>query len=186
MNGLKLMPLLSKAENKLETVETWHELNRLVDSFIQAGQAVAYLNHKVLIGKIHQSRLEFYNNEEFAPKYLLQLRAFNQDKELYIRRKGENRFLLRYRTDGEGEAMKAVEAYQVLWGRNKVFVSSQQQGWIRLAEERGVELILPWERMVNKGTRVWLKTRNYIGFNETYQAGYVDCRFVEFVSKEES
>jgi CRISPR-associated protein (TIGR03984 family) len=183
MNGLEIMPLLSKAENKLEVINTWPELNQLVGCFIQNGRVVAYLNYKVLIGKINGGLLEFCGNEEFDPKYLLQLRAFDQDKELHIRRKGENRFLQRYRTDGEGEPVEAVEACQVLWGRSKDY-APLQTGWLRLSEERGVELILPWDQMLKKSSRVWLKTRNYIGYNEAQQAGYVDSRFVEFVSEE--
>ena len=29
-----------------------------------------------------------------------------------------------------------------------------------------------------------IRTRNYIGYNEIGQAGYVDCRFVEFVKRD--
>ncbi|MGE5558336.1 MAG: CRISPR-associated protein Csx19 [Bacillota bacterium] len=185
MNELELKTLLSKVEHYQKQINSWLDLNQLAGCYIQDGWVVAYLNYKVLIGKIHQGRMEFYDKEEFDPKYLLQLRAFDQQKELHIRRKDKNRFLLRYRMDDEGEPVEAVETCQVLWGRNKNF-SPLQQGWIRLAEERGVELILPWEQILNKGSRMWLKTRNYIGHNEAHQVGYVDCRFVEFVSKEES
>lgn len=182
MNGLELISLSSKAENKSELLSSWSELNQLVGSFIQDGRMVAYLNFKVAIGKIRQGRLEFYGNEEFDPKYLLQLRVFDQDKELHIRRKGEHRFLLRYRTDGEGEPVEAVEAYQMLWGRSRDDVP----GWVRLSEKRGVELILPWDRTLKKGSRLWLRTRNYIGYNEeTQQAGYLDSRFIEFVPEED-
>jgi CRISPR-associated protein (TIGR03984 family) len=183
MDGLELIPLLSRAEQKFEEIATWPGLEQLVGDFIQDGKVVAYLNYKVLIGKIDQGRLEFYEDEEFNPKYLLQLRAFDPDREFYIYRKNLNRFLLRYRTDGAGESVEAVETKQILWGRYNEAVSLQT-GWVRLSEKRGVELTLPYDQRLKQGTSIWLKTRNYIGYNDIHQAGYIDSRFVKFEPEE--
>jgi CRISPR-associated protein (TIGR03984 family) len=183
MGGLELVPLLSRTEQKCKAINTWQELEQLVGGFLQNGQVVAYLYYKVLIGKVDQGRLEFYNEEKFNPQYLLQLRIFNQDRELHIRRKDASRFLLRYRLDDIGVPIEAVEACQVLWGRSSE-VASLQTGWVRLSEKRGVELILPCNKTPRKGSRFWLKTRNYIGYNDLHQAGYIDCRFVEFRAEE--
>jgi CRISPR-associated protein (TIGR03984 family) len=184
IHGLKLKTdFRSRATCEKSNVGSWQELNSLIAGFLTSGKVVAYLHYKVLIGKIEQGELAFYDKEKFEPKHLLQLRAFNEDKELYIRHQQGGSFAVRYRIDGEGELVEAVEACQVLWGKIKQD-GSLTEGWVRLAEQRGVEMILPSEKVLLGETRVRLKTRNYIGYNDAKQAGYVDSRFVEFVAEE--
>lgn len=55
----------------------------------------------------------------------------------------------------------------------------------RITEDRGTELILPFNGIMLKGLdyeqkRVFLKTRNYIDYNKLSQATYVDSRFMGF------
>ncbi|HMP93339.1 MAG TPA: hypothetical protein PKD90_10735, partial [Phnomibacter sp.] len=46
---------------------------------------------------------------------------------------------------------------------------------------RGVVSIKLFNHLgTQKGDPVFITTRNYIGQNAIHQAGYVDCRFVEF------
>ena len=55
-----------------------------------------------------------------------------------------------------------------------------KDGWVLLSEARGTEIYLPYrfKNPINKLMKI--KTRNYIGYNELGQAGYMDCRFVCF------
>ncbi len=85
------------------------------------------------------------------------------------------------RVDGgdQGREEHAVEAEQVLWGTRG---EKCEEGWTRLSEERGMDFVLPIDatQVNNHARRVKLKTINYIAYNELGQAGYYDCRFVNF------
>lgn len=145
------------------------------------GKVIAYLDYKVLIGRFAENKFIFFSEETFDPKYLQKLRVFNKEKELYLWRQGENLFAMRLRVDGEGERVSVVEARQVLWG---TCAEDLGNGWSRISESRGMELILPLTNLAldDKKNRVKLKTYNYIGYNEIGQAGYIDSRFVDFLT----
>ena len=180
MNGLKLCKGI-ESDSKVfsEKISDYDELKSLMKkSFLDNGFVVAYLHYKVLIGRVTQGIPEFYQREIFDPKHLLKLRVFNENKELFIWSRGEYIFQGRLRIDGHGPTVDIVEAEQVLWGTRH---ENLEEGWTRIFEERGTEINLPIDVKVTSKSRVKIKTRNYIGHNETGQAGYVDCRFVEFV-----
>jgi len=177
-NSLKLYQVKSKVEP--------FNINLLEDAlgiFNSTGFAVAYLDYKVLIGKVNIKNIEFYNNEVIEEeKYIQRIRLFNDDKELLIWRV-KNGFKSRLRIDNEGSNEFVVDACQVLWGTNKEKLNN---GWIKIYEDRGTELILPYgedAKIDDKENRLFIMTRNYIGFHpKTYQATYVDCRFVKFTN----
>lgn len=147
----------------------------------EKAKTVVYLDYKILIGRVEQGKLSFYENEVFEPKYLKQIRIFNEKQELYLWRKADL-FRGRFRQDSAGHGTEYVEVKQVLWGSRSENLS---HGWIKLCEERGIELILPWDEPEglnpkNPRDRVGLLTCNYIDYTETGQAGYKDCRFMDF------
>jgi len=176
-NGLELKKIRSKAE-----VVTINNLSEAFRHFGSDGFVVAYLDYRVLIGKINNNSFEFYNGEAIEERYIQRLRLFNEDKELLIWR--DNSGLKgRLRIDGEGDETFVVEACQVLWGTNRKDLGN---GWSKLYEERGTELILPFGKIEinNRKRRLFLKTRNYITFHpDTHQASYGDCRFTGFTEK---
>lgn len=167
-----------------KTIETWDALEcMLTDLFINDGYVVAYTHYKVMIGKLYQGKLKFYENEVFNLKYLLKTRIFNEKKELLLWKNSENEeyeFQMRLRIDNEGEKIDVIDAEQVLWGTNYEVLCD---GWTCLYEKRGTKIILPLDVRVTPRESVKIKTRNYIGRNNLGQAGYEDCRFVEFVYK---
>lgn len=181
MHGLNLLEqVLTKATIAYKVIGNCQELITIIDDFISDGYVVVYLHYRVLIGRIEQGCLVFPDGKELDLMFLQQLRAFNAEKELYIRRKDDGNFALRYRIDGEGNPADIVEACQLLWGRVRQD-NSTLPGWVRLSEQRGVELLLPYNGTLAQESQVRLKTRNYIGYNDVMQAGYIDTRFVEFV-----
>jgi len=151
-----------------ELVQTIHNL------FHGDGWVVCYLDYKVLIGKYESGSLVFYAGEQFDPLYLQQLRVFNESLELLMLRNASGQFNYRLKSDEEG-GEEYIEAKQILWGTR---IEKLDNDWIRLSEDRGTELIMPRPQQPND--RIKLLTRNYIGFNEVGQAGYIDCRFVKF------
>jgi CRISPR-associated protein (TIGR03984 family) len=174
-NGLELKEIKSYSEPA--SISSIDVALRLFNS---TGYVVAYLDYKVLIGKINNNKFEFYNSKNIYEKYIQRLRLFNEQKELLIWR-GKNGLEGRLRLDDEGSEIFVVDACQVLWGTKKQELNN---GWTKLSEDRGTELILPFKGLdVNdKEKRVFLKTRNYVDFhNKTQQATYIDCRFVKFV-----
>jgi len=177
-NGLELKIIKSKVETK-----EIKNLKEALSIFNSTGYVVSYLDYKVLIGKVTPENLYFFNNETIEEKYIQRLRLFNQSRELLLwRENGELKS--RLRIDEEGDDTYAIDACQMLWGTDK---EELDEGWIKLFEQRGPELILPYEkvRIDNWKNRLFLKTRNYIQFHpETQQATYVDCRFIGFKDKQ--
>ena len=177
--------------SKVETKDMDNELNN--DVFIQKikevdkGYIVCWLDYAVLFGIIQSGEIKFYNNElpDFN-KYLQKLRVFNGKKELYIWRLG-NKFKFRYREDGvsdeDGEIVEYINADQVMYG-SKFEVKDE---FIEVYEKRGIRYIIPKEfignnlidDINNNKKRLILHTRNYIGYNEIGQAGFVDSRFLK-------
>ncbi|HOV91197.1 MAG TPA: CRISPR-associated protein Csx19 [Syntrophorhabdaceae bacterium] len=175
-NGLTMRDINSKVE-LIQTVTNIRDLAK--NHFTNTAFAVIYLDYKVLIGTFEGGDFKFYKGETFEDRYVQRARIFDTDKELHIWRTAEG-LKGRVRVDNEGEPVTVVDAYQVLFGTKAVPLDN---GFTKLTEDRGTELIVPFEPLsIDDGERrLKLHTRNYVGFNEASQAGYVDCRFVEFV-----
>lgn len=175
--------ILKKIKSKISPAKlNDSDLNQSISENIKDKSFVAaYLDYKVLIGKFEDKRLYFYDDESFEARYIQRLRVFNEDRELLIWRSSDG-LKGRLRIDGEGDDAFVVDAEQVLFGTE----AEDLKGFTRIREKRGTELILPISdlRIDDKKNRAFIKTRNYIGFNEdTHQAGYIDCRFVGLGSK---
>lgn len=184
-NGLQLNEIKSN-EPGLEKVNDPMEYIKC--NFKEDGFVVAYLDYTVLIGKYLNGKKKalFYESGSFEPKFLQKIRVFNQDKEVFIWRTEEG-FKGRLRVDEKGKGTFVVDATQVLWGTK---AKEKTGDFTLLSEERGTELKLPFlfselEYINDEKNRVFLKTRNYIGYNKIGQATYVDSRFLGFtISKD--
>jgi CRISPR-associated protein (TIGR03984 family) len=194
INGLELKEISSQAFpiSAFDDLSNKHinsildEINRKTPlSFIRRGVGgevsfvVAYLDYKVLIGKYSNGSFSFYNNESIEPKYVQRLRIFNKNEELLLWR-SEGVLKGRYRKDNDGDKIDVVDNNQVIFGTKAEEINS----YTKLTEERGTEIIIPFKDVIldvnKKEDRIKIKTRNYIGFNEIYQATYIDSRFIEF------
>ncbi len=177
VNGLELKEISSKIVSV-----AIDSLKGAFNSFNSNGYVVVYLDYKVLIGRVDACGFEFYNDETIEERYIQRLRLFNEQKELLIWRE-DSGLKGRLRTDEDGERTYVVDACQVLWGTNRERLSDE---WLRLYEQRGTELILPYGNVEinDRNKRLFLKTRNYIAFHpKTSQATYTDCRFVGFTER---
>jgi CRISPR-associated protein (TIGR03984 family) len=188
-SALKLKKI--KTQTIALSQETDDPLACLEKRFKDNGFVVAYMDFKVLIGRYTNQRCVFAGNETLdtnSLQYLQRLRVFNDRQELLIWRTEDNEengsdFKGRMRIDQDGEKSEEtpiVDANQVLWGTR---AKSLDNGFTLLTEDRGTELILPFnnlESVDDKENRIFLETRNYIGYNDIGQAAYVDTRFVGF------
>ncbi len=191
----RLITIKSKVDgcDQVCSLRTTDELAAFIGcNFTGSGFCVVYLDYRVFVGRYEKKdeqeeaggQMFFYRNRQVEPRFLKRLRVFNQERELFIwRAQGGFRWRLRI-DDGTGDTqdggkeVDVVEAEQILWGTR---AESICEGWTRIYEDRGTEIILPGENLnVDLDNRVKLVTRNYIEYNDLGQAGYVDCRFVKF------
>ena len=177
-NGLKLHIIKSKKPVPINGMNDIHNYIK-TDSLV-----VVYLDYTVLVGRYKNKGFEFYNNYILDdPKYIQRLRIFNEDEELLLWRSGSG-FKGRYRKDGDGDEIDVVDAEQVLFGTDKTDKEDLGNGFTRIFEKRGTEIILPFTGLDVKdkteGKRVFIQIRNYINYNKASQATYIDCRFVGF------
>lgn len=184
--------LLKPIKTKLDTKKGIdNPIETIKNTFKQEGFVVAYLYHEVLIGRYKNQKMIFYKDESIDPGHIIKIRVFNENKELFIWKTSEG-FNYRLREDDQtieqGEekngffTVDVVEASQILWGTK---AKKKNNGFTLISEERGTELILPFpysklEDVDDEENRVFLKTRNYVDYNDIGQATYVDSRFMGF------
>jgi len=173
-NGLTLIHVKSKSEpypksDFTSLIKNWGD---------SEGYFVAYLDYKVLIGRVCDGG---FAGEPFELKFIQKMRLFNQSKELYIWRNSENVFLGRLRIDKTGEETDVIDAWQALYGTK---CEPKAEGTL-LTEDRGTNLVVPFSNITENNLPIRIHTRNYIGYNELGQAGYEDCRFVGFTNKKD-
>jgi len=166
---------------------------------------IAYLYHRVVIGKITDGKFDYYPDEKIPNDVtlsnILKLRVFNEDSELFVWKTNIGGYKARLRKDKDKKIIDpddmknqlwfdpdkqyAVEAKQVLFGTKAEELAND---YTKLKEARGNEIIIPLTNLKidEKDHRMCIKTRSYIGYIEkTGQATYEDVRFVEFVKYEE-
>jgi CRISPR-associated protein (TIGR03984 family) len=145
---------------------------------------VAFFDHQVVIGTYLDKAFSFHNATSLDDQYLNQIRIFNHFGELYLWKDEDKKWQYRIRTDerieeesSDFKKSQIMLARQYLWGTQ----NNKQGNWLFLDEKRGMKIILPEIAGINKDDRIILISYYYIGYDETtHQAGYVDCRFVDF------
>ncbi len=139
------------------------------------GTAVVWLEYKIAIVEVGKELIELLQKNA---AYWLELRVFDENRELYLTHEG-NEILGRYAEDFP-EAMEGateqeyVDSAARLWGRR----TASAHGRMHLEDkERKLSLELPEQEQMAE--YYGLVTRSYVGKNPvTYQAGYVDYRYV--------
>jgi len=133
------------------------------------------------------------------PDDLLELRAFNADREIHVvvdtsaqfadatgARKGQ-RFLGRIRVDGEGEETSAFVEEHVLWGSSFTRYGEGGNSRMVLETARGTRIDMPSlsDQELDENHCITLQVRNYL---DTTEAGdsfkFNDYRFVSFHIRE--
>ena len=127
--------------------------------------------HKINWCKVLDGKL--VSTEELNADYWLELRAFNADEEIHLKRSG-NKFNGRYVADEIGDGTYFVDSFSRFWGE----FDGESDGYVRLKDaQRKLEMNIPVEHV----GAAWygLLTRNYIGGDRaTGLSGYADYRFV--------
>lgn len=175
-NGLELKSILSQTES-LTDLNDLNAIGKVLgaESYI----TVIWLDYAVLFGTYCQGQWQFPSEHTLELDFLQRLRVFNDEKELHVWKSGKT-FHGRWREDGRGHTTDVVEAQQILYGTRS---ETGAPGYTLLSEaQRGIQIEIPIQNLSvdQKKRRVCLLTRNYIAYNPLGQAGYADCRFVEF------
>lgn len=169
---IKTIPSVCKSHN-------WQGWAEALQHFATASQGwvVATLHYGVFVGTVSNGKIDWLpdygiKGEAITGKLQIQadgfpdenqiaeIRLFDKNKELYFWRNG-NTLQGRLRHDGAGDD-------EVMYTEANLYT-------------RGVvsrKLFQPLGTKENE--HIFIVTRNYIGPNAIHQAGYVDCRFVEF------
>lgn len=134
----------------------------------------------IVWGKWQDGTISLAPGEAVTPEYWQEIRVFNENEEIHLRRVGEN-FTGRYRKDDNDNGTTAyVDSFSRFWGER----TDASDGYVTLVDSsRKLRLVVP----TGDGS-LWygLQTRNYVGSDkDTGLSGYVDYRFVHIASAEE-
>ncbi len=163
----------------------------ILKNFTGKGWFIAYLFHRVVIGKFIDGTFDYFQKEncDVNIENLIKLRIFNDNSELYVWRTNLGGFKGRLRKDEEGVSTDVVDTNQVIFGTKEELVG---ESYVKLSEKRGTEIIMPVVEGISfadineQDGRLCIHTRSYIGeIKETGQATYEDVRFVKFVKYQE-
>jgi len=193
VNELVIEKTYSSVDKSLDnSIESFSELLQILEINFgsEDGYCIAYLDYTVLIGKYQNEQLIFAIENEFDPLYLQRLRVFNLQKEFHLWRTFSRTFNTRLRVDGkEGEEIEFIDVDQLVWGSKEESLEPKNNvNFIKLFNERGMEIVLPEisSSKINKSNnnnRLFIRSRNYISYNDLYQPEYFDQRLVEFLVK---
>ncbi len=140
---------------------------------------IAYLHNEIRLGRYQQGTLTFADNRNLDENHLIELRAFNNTQEIYIR-KINNKYLVRNITDGTGEPIETVDTTSNIFGK-RVPDTNTPQGYTRLKEDgRKITITIPTTQQADNYA---LTTRSYITYDsDTGQAGFAYYRYVNITA----
>ena len=161
---------------------SWLELLALLaEALPEGGLVTAWLPQQVLWGRYDGKGFAFPQGSSLTEN-VLEMRVFSREAEVYARNRGDNTYLVRICHDypagaaaagAEGMETEYVDSLSRLWGEN----AGVADGYAVLQDaDRKIQMKIP----VDDGSHKYygLVTRNYIGYTENNQAGYVDSRYV--------
>ena len=161
---------------------SWQELlTVLAEALPEGGLVTAWLPQQVLWGRYDGKGFAFPQGSSLTEN-VLEMRVFSKEAEVYARNRGDNTYLVRICHDypagaaaagAEGMETEYVDSLSRLWGEN----AGVADGYAVLQDaDRKIQMKIP----VDDGSHKYygLVTRNYIGYTENNQAGYVDSRYV--------
>ncbi|WP_405733619.1 CRISPR-associated protein Csx19 [Anaerovibrio slackiae] len=160
---------------------SWQELLALLaEALPEGGLVTAWLPQQVLWGRYDGKGFTFAKASSLTEN-VLEMRVFSKEAEVYARNRGDNTYLVRICHDypagaaaagAEGMETEYVDSLSRLWGEN----AGVADGYAVLQDkDRKIRLEIPVDA---NHCKYGLVTRNYIGYTENNQAGYVDSRYV--------
>lgn len=144
---------------------------------IHDANVVLWEMNRIIWGTWQDGVLKLSDDSQTDKESLLEMRAFNEMEEIHLTRDGDT-FWGRCLRDGEGAASEYVDSLSRFWGEK----NGREDDFVLLEDkERKLHMTVP---CVEEAEWYGLITRNYIGYAENGQAGYVDCRYVKVVGME--
>lgn len=139
-------------------------------------QVVAHCVNELRMGWYKDGNFTFAKEGKIADEHLQQLRVFNAEEEVLLKKTGHNYWVRRIHDSGNGK-VKAVDSTSTIFG-NRIVESKLVENFVTLYEPgRKVKLVIPVRDMSDK---YCLTTRSYVVYDEeTGQAGYGYYRYVE-------
>lgn len=131
------------------------------------GWAVLWQYHQVFTGKIEGGKINWLNENKPEPEdiHLFRLRAFNEIEEYHFWRSGQIIKGRSRRDDTDGEIAEFIDTQMIL--RSIVALPLTEKKALKTQKDK---------------KEIRLLSRNYIAYHpQTFQAGYVDSRFLGFV-----
>ena len=174
--GLQLKECDSTVE-KVYCDNSLQELDSLFNKLQSPAIIVIWQVQNIIWGKVEAGKINLHGEAEINVDHWLECRAFNQNEEIHLKRKGD-KFCGRYVRDELGQGTFYVDSFAKLWGDEVNQSEENFDGYVRLLDkQRKLYMEVPCDE-VGAG---WygLLTRNYIASDEkTGLSGYVDYRFV--------
>jgi CRISPR-associated protein (TIGR03984 family) len=168
-----------RCNSDFEPIADLAKIKELIKSFVNAF-AVAWYFDEIVFYSIDNST---WNKPMKGFDELVRLRIFDKDKEIHVWL-SNGQLKGRFRTDGKGSEIQYTDARLILNGTsfelmNQGVVATEDKGTRYELPYPAFEILAGKKNRVTKN-RVAILTRNYIDHNEIGQAGFVDCRFVDF------
>jgi len=179
INGLELKKIKSEVNALFNDIKSGEIEKIILEHFPEKAFAAAFLDDRVLIGVWEDVCFRFFENQSIDHESIQRIRVFDKNSEFHgWRSRGKMNGRLR-KDNNQGKDVDIVVASQVLFGTD---AEKSNNGFTEIFEERGTRLFLPFSDLDidNKKKRIFIKTYNYVTYNEPGQAAYTDCRFVSF------
>ena len=150
-------------------------------------EKVAVNDYKVLIQNVNEMKFGYYRDKHFifndgsnvVPKYLIQMRLFNEIEEILVLSNKEEYYLrvIKDEMNGESKLIETVDSISVLFGKLDKD-ENLLDGFVELYDAgRKIRKVIPSSI---KSDYYALTTRSYIEYNKkTGQAGYGYYRYVD-------
>ena len=180
MNNIYNIKEVKSSAGKAIPIEGSHIPSRIVEE-IKDGFIICWFYNEVVLGRIANGQVKYYPDDNKSydySRYLVSLRVFNEDKELFIWRDND-KFKYRIISDQGEVAVECIDAKQVVSGTES---ENLGESWYKISEKKGTRFIVPLNTSdLNNHKRLFLVTRNYIKTDEIGQTGYKDSRFVDLI-----
>ena len=170
--------VLTERKSKIEEVFlTSKAMDILVDK-ANAGmeyQVVAHCVNEIKMGWYKDGSFIFADGDSVNDAYLQQMRVFNDNEEILIKKTGHN-YWVRKISDTCGSDVKTVDSTSTIFGK-RADSNNLPDDFVMVYEPgRKVKLILP---VKEKSEKYCVTTRSYITYDDnTGQSGYGYYRYV--------
>ncbi len=150
---------------------------------VKEATLVLWQVHGIVWGRWRDGALLLPGEAEKRCALWLELRIFNEEEELHLKKIGD-RWSGRLLRDGAGEMREYVDSIARFWGERAEAAKERENvpdGYMKLADTaRKLTLLLPQAEVQAK--YYGLVTRSYIEYEATGQAGYTDYRCVRIAA----